>query len=110
MSDLKEYRFTGDHAESLEGGRMIGSGEFTGPIDPTLPQNKQLLDQGLLQEVPNGTFDEFQPDVPDNEPDNDAELTPAEDTEPDPDNPVLAEGNTTPVAPSRDGDPEEGDA
>jgi hypothetical protein len=48
--ELKQYRFIGDHAESLDGGRPVAPGEYTGPIDPTQPHNAQMIEQGLLIE------------------------------------------------------------
>lgn len=82
MSDLKEFRYVGDHAESLDGGRMIESGGFTGPIDVSeeSPHNAQLYAQGLLVEVPNGTHAEQVPED-DSEPEtsNEAQLTPPDE-------------------------------
>jgi hypothetical protein len=53
---VEEFRFTGSHADELEGGRPIEPGEFTGPIDSSQPKNKSLIDDGLLVSVPGGTF------------------------------------------------------
>lgn len=50
MSDLREYRHVGSHPNSLEGGRMVEPGEFTGPIDPALPANATLIEDGQLIE------------------------------------------------------------
>lgn len=87
MSDLLEFRFIGSHAESLDGGRMIEPGGFTGPIDVSdeSPHNQQLLEQGLLVEVPDGTHAEYEPEE-DSDPElsNEAQLTPPDD-EPDED-------------------------
>jgi hypothetical protein len=58
MSDLKEYRNVANHAASLEGGRMVDEGGFTGPIDPALPAHQQLIADGQLIPVPDGTFNE----------------------------------------------------
>lgn len=76
MSDLKEYRSVGGHPASLEGGRMVGSGEPTGPIDPTLPANAQLIEDGHLVEVPDGAFkDETGEDPPEpHRPDDNTEV------------------------------------
>jgi hypothetical protein len=54
---VKEYRFIGSHPETLDGGRPIEPGEFTGPIDEKLPQNEHLVDSGALLTVPDGTYD-----------------------------------------------------
>jgi hypothetical protein len=53
---VKEYRFIGSHPDTLDGGRPIEPGEFTGPIDESAPQNADLLDAGVLLEVPKGTY------------------------------------------------------
>jgi len=53
---MKEFRFVGSHPDELDGGRPIEPGEFTGPIDTDLPKNKQLLEDELLLDVPNGTY------------------------------------------------------
>lgn len=63
---MKEFRYIGAHAETLDGGRPIEPGEFTGPIDPALPQNAHLLDSGALLEVPDGTYErEYGTQAPD---------------------------------------------
>lgn len=53
---MKEYRFVGSHADELEGGRPIEPGEFTGPIDASEAKNHQLVEDGLLIEVSDGTY------------------------------------------------------
>lgn len=53
---MKEFRFIGSHPETLDGGRPIEPGEFTGPIDHELPQNAHLVDSGVLLEVSSGTY------------------------------------------------------
>lgn len=55
---MKEFRFVGSHPDELDGGRPIEPGEFTGPIDPELPKNEQLLADELLLSVPDGTYEE----------------------------------------------------
>jgi hypothetical protein len=59
-----EFRYVGDHADELDGGRPIGPGEYTGPIDADAPKNKQMIDDGLLieantpkEDTPNHTAD-----------------------------------------------------
>jgi hypothetical protein len=55
---MKEYRFIGDHAEELDGGRPIAPGDFTGLIDVEEgTHNGNLLLDGLLLEVPKGSAD-----------------------------------------------------
>lgn len=54
---MSEYRYVGSHADELDGGRPLAPGDFTGPIDADLPKNKQLLDDELLIEVPDGSLD-----------------------------------------------------
>jgi hypothetical protein len=66
MSDLKEYRVIGSHAVSLVGGRMVETGGFTGPIDPSHDEHKQLIDDGQLTPVKAGTYKkEYDQDPPD---------------------------------------------
>lgn len=50
VPNLKEFRYTGSHAGSLEGGRAVEPGEFTGPIDPDLPTHAQMIEDGQLIE------------------------------------------------------------
>lgn len=56
---MKEYRFIGNHAEELEGGRPIEPGEYTGLIKLEA-HNLDLFNDGLLLEVPKGTAPEGQ--------------------------------------------------
>jgi hypothetical protein len=53
---LKEYRYIGRHAEELDGGRQLAPGDYTGGIETEKgSHNADLLDEGLLIEVPEGT-------------------------------------------------------
>lgn len=49
---MKEFRYVGHTPTDLDGGRPIEPGEFTGPIDEELPQNKRMIEEGLLIEAP----------------------------------------------------------
>lgn len=68
---MKEFRYVGTHAETLDNGRPIEPGEFTGPINERATKNKQLVDDGLLLEVADGTA-EAEPE-PSEETSNDQE-------------------------------------
>jgi hypothetical protein len=59
-----EFRYVGSHADELDGGRPIGPGEFTGPIDPDAPKNKQMIDDGLLVESKAPSEDTVNASVP----------------------------------------------
>jgi hypothetical protein len=54
---MSEFRYVGIHSDELDGGRPLEPGEFTGPIDADLPQNKRLIDDGLLIAVDDGAYD-----------------------------------------------------
>lgn len=56
---MKEFRFIGQAADTLENGRPVEPGEYTGPIDESAPKSEQLINDGLLLEVPNGTADAY---------------------------------------------------
>jgi hypothetical protein len=59
---MDEFRFVGSTPTTLEGGRPIEPGEFTGPIcveetdkdtgELVAPANKVLFDDGLLLKLP----------------------------------------------------------
>lgn len=51
---MDQFRYVGATPTDLDGGRPIGPGDFTGPIDVSeeCPKNKQLLDDGLLILLP----------------------------------------------------------
>lgn len=51
---MKEFRFIGDHAETLDNGRPVGPGEYTGSINEKASKNAQLIRDGVLIEVPMG--------------------------------------------------------
>lgn len=55
MSNNKEYKFIGTHADELDGGRPIAPGDYLGPIDVSEGHNKDLHDSGVMIEVPDGT-------------------------------------------------------
>jgi hypothetical protein len=46
------WRFIGSHPDELEGGMPIEPGQFIGTLDTSASRNKQLIDDGLLIEVP----------------------------------------------------------
>lgn len=52
---MREFRFIGSAADTLENGRPVEPGEYTGPINEKAPKNAQLRRDGLLLEVPDGT-------------------------------------------------------
>lgn len=55
---MKEFKFIGQHPDELEGGRVVEPGEYTGPINERAKQNKRLINDELLIEVPDGTAQE----------------------------------------------------
>jgi hypothetical protein len=57
---VKEFRYIGSHAETLENGRPIASGDYTGAINEKAKKTRQLVDDGLLIEVPDGTAEAAQ--------------------------------------------------
>jgi hypothetical protein len=57
---MKEFRYTGTHAEHLDNGAPIEPGAYTGPINEKASGNARLVRDGLLLEVPKGTFDAAQ--------------------------------------------------
>jgi hypothetical protein len=55
----KEYRFVGMHADNLEDGTQLAPGDYTGPITAKKGgHNATLVEENLLIEVPDGTYDE----------------------------------------------------
>lgn len=88
----KEFRYVGLTPDTLESGRPVEFGEFTGLIGVTTGKNKQLLDDGLLIEVPKGTADANASEEPEHELDNFNQL----DTGDSPGEPELKTLNPTP--------------
>lgn len=60
---MKEFRYTGDHAEHLDNGAPVEPGAYTGLINEKASGNARLIRDGLLTEVPKGTFDAAQEDA-----------------------------------------------
>lgn len=54
----KEFRFVGEHAESLNGGRMLHPGEFTGVLDTEDDVVARLIEEGTLVEAAKGAYEE----------------------------------------------------
>jgi hypothetical protein len=52
---MKEFRYIGTHADELEGGRPLAPGDYTGPINEKAKKNKQLIDEGHLIPIEDGT-------------------------------------------------------
>lgn len=45
---MAKFRFVGEHAVSLNGGRMLDPGEFTGNLDVKDDEVARLIEEGLL--------------------------------------------------------------
>lgn len=57
---MKEFRYTGLHADELDGGRPLAPGDYTGPISERSPKNKSMIADGVLLPVEDGTYDKVE--------------------------------------------------